>query len=305
MGSDQSPHVLLQAAHNFAQEFAHEAQIIVLGAKEFCPYPALSNLSFQPCKTFISMEDNPLKAIRHKKDSSLCEGLKLLQEGKIEAFVTAGNSGALLAFAKMNLPLVPNILRPAFLTLMPSKHKNFAVLDVGANTQVTTAHLLQFALMGSAVQKILGCKKPKIALLNIGEEATKGTLQLRNAYNALKQCPQIDFVGNIEGKNVFNGTVDVIVTDGTMGNIFLKTAEGTAAFILELLHSLESKTLTLKKLQEILHLENTFALLCGLNKIVLKCHGNAAKSSIINSLKMAYKLVQSNFVKQFQENLET
>ncbi len=191
------------------------------------------------------MDDDPLIAVRRKKDSSLCQGLQYLKEKKIDAFVSAGNTGALLFAAKTTLKTLKGIDRPALLALLPTKKKEVAVLDVGANLSLKPDHIVQFAQMGIAYQKSRGIENPIVGLLNIGIEAKKGTPQLQEAYLKLDAMnrDQPFFAGNIEGKDVFHGNIDVLVTDGFTGNVFLKTAEGIAAFILEQLEQAPEKAL--------------------------------------------------------------
>lgn len=188
------------------------------------------------------MEDAPLAAIRSKRGSSLCIGIRMLKEGLLQAFISAGNTGALIACAKIELPELPGVERPALMTLLPTRLGEMAVLDVGANTTYKVKHLVQFAAMGVAYQKSRGIEVPKVGLLNIGSEARKGTPELQLAYNELlalskKKNASFSFSGNIEGRDVFNGEIDVLITDGFTGNVFLKTAEGIAAVIMEELHS--------------------------------------------------------------------
>src|SRR6185437_3534869 len=262
MGSDTPPEVLFAAVLELSREDP-SVQFVLFATQE-----ALQKISC-PIETIVTkeaifMEDDPASAVRHKKDTSLTQGIHYLKEKRIDAFVSAGNTGALLLSAKLTLDMLPGIERPALLTLLPTKGKEIAVLDVGANLTLKPTHILQFAAMGMAYQKTRGVSDPTAGLSNIGTEAKKGTPQHREAYQKLEtlnQQRQI-FIGNIEGKQAFQGTFDVLVTDGFSGNIFLKTAEGIAAFIFE---ELEHK----EKLHSIRHrlhyAEYPGAILCGVD----------------------------------------
>lgn len=258
------------------------------------------------------MEENPIVVLRKKKGASMFVGLRLLKQGKIDALVTAGNTGALVLGSKIILSNLMRILRPAFLSFMPTKKKPVAVLDLGANIQCKANHLVQFALLASAYLNILGNKTPKIGLLNIGEEPLKGTSELRLAYTQLqsKANAPFKFIGNIEGKSVFDGDADALITDGFTGNIFLKTAEGIASLILdrihanlpkETLHSLGPQLIDLHK--HLHYAEYSGALLLGVKGIVVKCHGYSTPKAFINGVKGAIDLVTQNFLKKFQKEL--
>lgn len=264
----------------------------------------------------VLMEDNPLTAVRHKKDSSIAQGIEMLKSYDIDAFVSAGNTGAILAHATLKLPLLPGIERPALITLIPSKLEPIAVLDVGAGVKATAENLLEFAYMGIAYQKTRGIENPTVGLLNIGEEKQKGTPEVQKAYKILQTLNEntpIDapiFTGNIEGRDVFRGDIDVLVTDGFTGNVFLKTSEGIAGFILDQMENLGP----LEKLPGIKSLLETFrsrlhyaeypgALLCGVDGIVMKCHGESSPDALINSIKGSSRLVQHFFLEKLKAEL--
>ena len=233
MGSDTSPHDLFSAVLLFSEQNPSVELVICVTQDVLdeisCPFPTLI------ATDVISMEDDPSVAVRRKKNSSMAQGLRLLKERRIDAFVSAGNTGALFLTAKKNLSTLPGIDRPALLTVLPTQGREIAVLDVGANIAVKAKHILQFAAMGIAYQKSRGVEHPTVGLLNIGTEAQKGTPELREAYQALDTLnrDRMVFVGNVEGRDAFKGDIDVLVTDGFTGNVFLKTAEGIAAFIWE------------------------------------------------------------------------
>ena len=308
MGSDNAPDLLLQAINAFAATLPHSVQLAPIGKAELA---SQTQLPFFAASETIEMHDAPLLAIRRKRDSSLCVGLRLLRDGKIDAFVSAGNTGALVSYSKMTLGTIKGILRPALLALMPTKKSSLAVLDVGANVQYKADHLVQFALMGAAYQRARGVKMPTVGLLNIGSESIKGTSELRLAWQQLSEMREFfHFAGNVEGKTVFDGHVDVLVTDGFTGNIFLKTAEGLASLILDRLSENLSKDLwekmrgELSDLRRHLHYaEYPGALLCGVSGTVIKCHGYSSPKAFINAIHEAIRITQEDFNQTIQDKL--
>jgi phosphate acyltransferase len=246
MGSDTPPQLLLAELMRLSLPAGVELRLI--------GDPSLGDVV--PAPETIAMDEHPLLAVRKKKRSSMSVGCRLLKEGAIGALVSAGNTGALMAAAKTILSTEKGILRPALVALMPTKQEPMAVLDVGANVQVSARHLVQFAHLGVAYQKRRGKTRVRVGLLNIGEEPMKGTTAHREAYQALQKS-DLDFIGNIEAKEAFYGHVDVLVTDGFTGNVFIKTAEGMAHLL-----NVSPKT-------------QCIAPLLGVNGIVVKCHSYA------------------------------
>ena len=316
MGSDIPPLELLKAVLNHARELPSNVHICLFGIDKLkgrVPREA-KNVKFIPFKQVIYMDDDPLVAIRRKKESTMCTGIRMLKEGAIQAFISAGNTGALMACAKLSLPDLPNVERPALLTLIPSQSNEIAVLDVGANTTYKAKHLIQFAAMGIAYQRSRGIAKPKVGLLNIGSEAKKGTPELQEAYNYLFKSSKkagFTFAGNVEGRDVFHKDLDVLVTDGFTGNVFLKTAEGIATVILEELEktSAEGCSDTLKTLLSTMrhrmhYAEYPGALLCGIDGIVIKCHGNASPESVARSITSAARLIEHDFLNRVRQELK-
>jgi glycerol-3-phosphate acyltransferase PlsX len=318
LGSDISPKELLKTILKFSSELKPSVHLTLFGtAQLFAGINPSARVHFHVVKEIISMEESPLMAIRRKPNSSLGLGIRYLKEGLIKAFISAGNTGALMACAKLQLPALPNVDRPALLTLLPTRFTDIAVLDVGANTSCKSKHLLQFAAMGIAYQRSRGIKKPKVGLLNIGSEAKKGTPELQQTYNYLfkaarKRTASFSFAGNIEGRDAFHGKLDVLVTDGFTGNVFLKTAEGIAAVVLEELENAAFAECppqlkkTLGELRHHLHYaEYPGALLCGVDGIVIKCHGNSSAQSITRSITTAIRLIEHSFLDQVREELKT
>lgn len=304
MGGDNAPGALLQMLKNL--EFPESTKLVLIGTSEY----KTSAFDYVVAPTFIEMDESPLSALRRKKDASLCIGLRLLKEGIIDAFVSSGNTGALVSAAKMILGTFPGILRPALLAQLPTKKGPLAVLDVGANVQVKATHLVQFALLGAAFCRASGTAHPTVGLLNIGSEAMKGTSELRLAYQAIAKQSAIQFAGNIEGKSVFEGDVDVLITDGFTGNVFLKTAEGIASLILDRFGSLlppdEYRKLSpqIRDLQRRLHYaEYPGAVLAGIRGIVIKCHGYSTPQAIVNAVLGAIDLARGDFLQSTESQL--
>ena len=241
MGSDTTPFAILHSALNLSNTLSPSIKLHLFGTEEiFLSAPLTQNVHFVTAYEVITMEDDPLIAIRHKKKASMRLGIEQVKEKKLDAFISFGNTGALMASSKLSLSMLPGIVRPALLALMPNKGKDLAVLDVGANSSFKAEHLSQFALMGIAFQKSRGITHPKVGLLNIGAESRKGTPLLREVYQQLEGLNQRTcgtFVGNIEGRGALAKDIDVLVTDGFTGNVFLKTAEGIASVVFEQLQN--------------------------------------------------------------------
>lgn len=320
MGSDTAPSILLEAICQFSKN-CKGIDFVVIGTEEvesvFLELKEtyhLQNVSLLIVKNSISLNENPLVAVRRKKDSSICEGLNLLKHKKIDAFVSAGNTGAITTAAKMLLDMLPNTTRPALLAVLPTKKNPLAILDVGANVTHKAENLVQFAMMGIAFQNTRGITKPIVGLLNIGSEEKKGTVEIRKAYQELQKKSLLNnnfiFAGNIEGKEVFEGSIDVLVTDGFTGNVFLKTAEGTASFILQHFYSqMPEKDPAIKTfladLENRLHYtEYPGAILCGVDGIVIKCHSYSTTVEIVSGIKGAINLVESNFLERLKTFLK-
>jgi phosphate acyltransferase len=305
LGSDTSPKQLMDAICAFKAELKPCIQLTLFGLHDLAHCALPDGILFHTASQAIEMQDDPLYAVRRKKDSSLYLGVQMLKEGHLDAFISSGNTGALMAASKLLLSTLPGVDRPALLTLLPTRKAEIAVLDVGANTSYKAKHLLQFALMGAAFQKSRGITHPKVGLLNVGAEAKKGTPELRTVYESLKKMPSPPFlfVGNIEAREVFQGGIDVLVTDGFTGNVFLKTAEGIAVVILnEIEESMREQEFshlnpTLTKLRHHLHFAKyPGALLAGVDGIVIKCHSNASIESVLSSIISAARLTEHHFL---------
>ncbi len=296
MGNDNAPQTLLSALKKLS--LPTDVILFAIGtpelAKEALPFEYIA------VRETIEMDEHPLLALRRKKGASIPTGMRLLKEKKLDAFVSAGNTGALASSAKMILRTLPGILRPSLLALMPTKKHPVAVLDVGANVQIKAVHFVQFAKVGAAFQKARGIDNPIIGLLNIGSEALKGTSELQIAYHELNKQKDLNFAGNIEGKTVFDGDVDVLVTDGFTGNVFLKTAEGIASLILDKIKPNPSDR---KKFQSLHYAEYPGAFLAGVLGIVIKCHGYSSPKGFTNAVLGAIDLAKVEFVQKILNEL--
>jgi phosphate acyltransferase len=325
MGSDSSPSVLFEAVLQIADQPDSSCFFIVFATPEVTSelklkLPSHGRVSFRSVKDFIAMHEEPLVAVRQKKSSSLLVGIRLLRKRQIDALVTAGNTGALIASATLSLPLLPGIKRPALLAVLPTQKGSVAVIDVGGNVSCKAHHLIQFAQMGAAYQRCIGIELPSVGLLNIGVESKKGTSVVRQAYEMLKAeiqesvakgiAPKMKFSGNIEGLEVFQGKVDVLVTDGFTGNVLLKTSEGVSSFIFDyLLKAYKSKPSdALKKPVDELqrhfsYAEYPGAIVCGVDGLVVKCHGHSSTQALFNGIKGTIALVKNQLVSQIKTQL--
>jgi len=259
------------------------------------------------------------QAIRRAKTTSMGIAIDAVKQGRAGAAVSSGNTGALMAMAKLALRTMPGIDRPALAALLPSLgEKDFVMLDLGANTECETRNLVEFAIMGAAYSRIaLGIERPRVSLLNIGTEDQKGTEEIRDAAAALRAADHLHmaFEGFIEGDKIARGLTDVVVCDGFSGNISLKTMEGTARFVTDLLRraftsSIRSKFgfLISRPATELMrhHLDpdnHNGAVFLGLNGVVVKSHGSASPKGVANAVGVAAKLVDANITQRITDDL--
>jgi glycerol-3-phosphate acyltransferase PlsX len=275
-----------------------------------------SRLSVVHASEVVAMSESPVDALRKKKDSSMRVAIDLVKEGKAQACVSAGNTGALMATAKYVLKMLPGVDRPAIITELPAKGGSLHMLDLGANTLCTAEHLFQFAVMGSIVTTdITGIEDPRIALLNIGAEDTKGHDTVKEAAAMLNNSA-LNYVGFIEGSELFSGKADVVVTDGFTGNVALKTMEGTVGLAAHYLKRAFTRNLV-TKLQAFLARPVLSSLavqmdprnyngasLVGLNGIVIKSHGSADSHAFLHAIDTAIVEVRNQVPQQIGRLLE-
>lgn len=247
----------------------------------------------------IAMDESPAQALRGKKDSSMHVAVQLLRDGRADAIVSAGNTGALMAVGKVLLRTIPGIDRPAIAASLPSIGGRFLMLDLGANVDCRPEHLFQFAVMGSVLaEQLYGLERPRVALLNIGAEEIKGNEQVKEAGRLLRGS-RLNFVGNVEGSDIWKGAADVVVSDGFVGNVALKASEGVASMVRHELADLYRRN-WLTRLAYLInrpvlnglrrrldHRRYNGASLLGLNGIVVKSHGNADSFAFTRALEVA------------------
>ncbi|AJC91340.1 phosphate acyltransferase PlsX [Campylobacter subantarcticus] len=277
------------------------------------PQDLKSYIKYEEAFDVFAMEENSTDALK-RKDSTIYKAIDLVKNQKAKAVVSAGHSGATMSLATLRLGRLANIARPAIATLMPNIHSRTLVLDVGANVDCKSEHLFQFAIMGEAYAKeILNIAKPRVALLSNGEEECKGNELTKETHQLLKQLP--NFVGNAEGRDIFNGTIDVLVCDGFNGNILLKTGEGVASVITKLLKQEIQKSF-LAKLGYLLakpafnelktHIdyeEYGGAPLLGVKECVIISHGKSGPKAIKNAIFQALNFTQSNINQTIEKEL--
>lgn len=319
MGGDVPPQVIYDAALAAASTLLH-CQFVLFASEHFVQaasaQTSLQNLpiSFEISPQTIAMHERPLMALKAKPQSSLVKGIKALQEKTIDAFISCGNTGALIASSVIQLSHLPGILRPALLATLPAQKGLLTVLDVGGNVVCKAADLVQFAHLGCVYHSArYGTAKPKLALLNIGTESEKGTRELKEAYRTLqglKDSP-FSFEGNIEGRDACTGKIDVLVTGGFAGNIFLKTAEGIAHFVLAAAEkkiaqnpACASLLPLLQDLKASLSYEaSQGALIAGVDGIVVKCHGSSTKRAIYNAILGIDELISTKLIEKMRSKL--
>ena len=312
MGGDGGPEIIMPSVKDFLSE-NREVKIDVYGdEKILSKYLNLfdsdisRNLKIIHTDEKVLSEDSPSHALRHKKNSSMSMAIKSVKDKNAQACVSAGNTGALMAISRFILGTLDGIDRPAIESMLPSLNGHTHVLDLGANIDSKAEHLYQFAVMGSALSSVLDEKEnPSVGLLNVGEETIKGNTQVKEAHDLLLTS-KLNYVGFVEGDDIFCGNIDVIVCDGFVGNIALKTSEGTAKFISSKLKD-EFKKNIFTKIAGILSMKvlNSFkkvadprkyngASLLGLKGIIVKSHGGADSFAFNNSLKIALKEVNKD-----------
>lgn len=333
MGGDNAPEATIKGAVKAIKEI--DSEIILVGNEEKInnkvkelygknDIKEISNrIAIHNTTEEITMEDIPTQAIKHKKDSSMVVGFKLLKEGKGDVFVSAGNSGALLTGATLLVGRIKGVDRPAMAPMLPSYKKGVMLVDAGANTNCKPINLLQFAQMANVyLKKIYNIEKPAIGLLNIGTEETKGNDLVKESYKLLKQEADehgINFVGNIEGRDAFTGKIDAVITDGFTGNVFLKTTEGLGKLVKRTLteslkKNLWSKICAAPSLPAIKRFSKTMdykeyggALFLGVKKPVVKAHGSSDEKLFYYTIKQAENFAKSGTVdiikKEFEKNV--
>ena len=324
MGGDNSPNKIIKGIKLHANSSANVFYKIFGNQELIYPLTKEYNLSkkrFEIIHTndVVEGEDTALSAAKRGKKTSLWLAIESLKNDKAQAIISAGNTGALFLISKLNLKMIENIDKPALAALWPSKKGMNVVLDLGANIDCNSKNLIDFSIMGSALHKVLfESKKPNVALLNIGSEELKGNAMIKDTYQLLneKKYELFDFKGYIEGNNIMEGEVNVIVADGFTGNIALKTAEGTSNFIISelkkaLTSSIIGKLSSLINFNNLKNFKNKLdprlyngAILLGLSKPVIKSHGSTDAIGFANSLKVCEQTIRGNLINQIKNNIK-
>lgn len=326
MGGDCGPDTVVPAALRILRKHADIDLILVGDEKVLSEKLARQRgkqvkdrLEIRHASEQVEMDELPSHALRNKKDSSMRVAINLVKEGVADACVSAGNTGALMATARYVLKTLPGIDRPAILTSIPSMEGHTLVLDLGANVDSSAEHLFQFAVMGSVLAKTVdGVESPRVGLLNIGEEEIKGNEQVKQAANLLADSP-LNYVGFAEGDNIYTGGIDVVVCDGFVGNVALKSSEGVAKMITCFMREAFTRNI-LTKLAGLAALpvlkafkrridprRYNGASLLGLKGIVIKSHGGADALAFANAIEVAalevHKAVPEHITRQLEELL--
>ena len=321
MGSDRRPKPEIEGAIQAARHY--NVRVLLVGPEttleaELARYPAISGLPIEivHASEVIRMDDKAVQAVRSKRDSSMRVGLRLVRERRAVGFVTAGNTGAAMAAAKMVLGAIPGVDRPALAAVFPTATGNVAtLLDVGANVDCKPHNLEQFAVMGDIYfRTMFGTRRPRVGLLSIGEEEGKGNDLTRESFQLLRQLP-LNFVGNVEGRDLYNGRVDVIVADGFVGNVALKISEGLANLVRYTLKESLKATITrqvgyllsrsafadFKKRLD--HTEYGGAPLLGVKGVCFITHGSSNANAIKNAIRVAAEFAQSGINEKIEKEL--
>ncbi len=320
MGSDQYPDPEIQAAIIAAREFSEE--IILVGDENLiAPQLKAQNAQNLPIKVehapdLVEMGEKPVEAAKRKPRNSMAVGLSLVKEGKGDAFVTAGNTGAAMFNALRTLGRIKGVARPALTALFPVKGGHCVVLDIGANADCRPEFLLQFAVLGSIyAEKVLNKQNPRVGLLSNGEESGKGNQLIKDTYPLLEKSG-LNFIGNVEGKELFGGAADVVVTDGFTGNILLKSSEAVAKLLTDTLkQELTASTITkfgallakpaFKKLKAMMDPgEVGAAPLLGIDGLVFVGHGRSDSRAMYNAIRIARQAVKADLLPALRSAIE-
>ena len=314
MGGDHAPQAVIEGVNQALKEFS-DIEIQLYGDEaKIKPYlTATERVTIIHTDEKINSDDEPVRAIRRKKNSSMVLATQAVKDGQADAVLSAGNTGALLAAGVFVVGRIKNIDRPGLMSTLPTMDGNgFDMMDLGANAENTAHHLYQYGILGSFyAEHVRGVKNPRVALLNNGTEETKGTPVHQEAFALLSQEPSINFIGNVEARELLNGVADVVVTDGFTGNAVLKTVEGTAKSIVgQLTGAIKSGSFlakigglllkpTLKKALGALDYNTAGgAVLLGLKAPVIKAHGSSDATAIFYTIKQVRQILDANIVEK-------
>ncbi|PIU82687.1 MAG: phosphate--acyl-ACP acyltransferase [Elusimicrobia bacterium CG06_land_8_20_14_3_00_38_11] len=321
MGGDSAPAVVIEGVIDAAKEYGEE--ILLVGderqiKEELKKYKNVQNLPIKiiHSEEVITMNDSPVDAVRLKPNSSIVKGIKLVAEGKAEGFFSAGNSGAINATAHMTLKRIENVSRPAIATVFPTLVDPCVLIDIGANVDSKPKNLLQFAVMGSVYYKNLFKKdRPKIGLLSIGEEPSKGNELTLATYKLISESG-LNFFGNIEGRDIPQGKVNVVVCDGFVGNVVIKLSEGISGFLVQLIKN-EMKKNPIRIMAAAFILKSVFkhikkkidydeyggAPLLGVKGVCIIGHGSSNAKAIKNGIRVCIESVKNNIIENIKNEI--
>ena len=318
MGGDCGTETIVQGAIQAASELDIDVTLVGDGhvlTDALSSQAFLDRISFRHCSEVVKMDETPLKAVRKKKDSSINVAFGLVKNGVSDAVVSAGNSGATLASAVLALGRLEGVDRPGIASFFPGENGPVLLIDVGANVDCRPKQLFQFGVMAQAFTcSCLGIKNPKIGLLNIGEEDLKGNEQVLSARNLFEKS-RLNFVGNVEGRDIFSGEIQIIVCDGFVGNVALKLSEGMAQTMIKMLdrefsNSVRGKMARFFGSRKIKQLIKTFeyeeyggAPLLGVNGVGIVCHGKSSDRAIKNAITLASQYVEKGTLKSMASRL--
>ena len=322
MGGDNAPEEIVKGAVRAKRELGVDVTLVGIEerVRECLAAEGCDDIDVVNATEIVTMEDDPSTAIRRKKNSSMAVALNLLRDGAGDAVVSAGSTGALLTGATLTVKRIRGIRRAALAPVLPAGEHGVMLIDCGANVECTAEYLLQFAFMGSFyARKLMGCEAPRVGLLNVGTEDTKGGTLQHQAFALLKKAGdegRINFVGNVEGTDVFAGKAEVVVTDGFTGNVLLKTTEGVIKFMMGALKGvfykstvnklaaavLKSDLKEMKKSMDVNEVGGTA--LIGISKPVIKAHGSSNAASLFAAVRQAVAFVDSGLIGDINDNIE-
>ena len=320
MGGDNAPESVVEGAVQAAKQWGDTEIILVGDSAKLEPLLGAagrpSNVRIYHAADSISADDEPVRAVRRKKEASMVIAGQLLKDGEAEAMISAGNTGALMAVGLLVVGRIAGIERPALAPMLPTVDgKGVLALDLGANMDASPEHLLQYALMGSVYRnRVHDIPEPRVGLLNVGTEAIKGNELTKQAYPLLEKAP-IRFVGNVEARDVMNSVCDVLVCDGFAGNILLKAMEGTASVIFNNLKAAFTRSWATKLAAAVMkpalsefkkkldYTEHGAAPLLGVNGLVLKSHGSSDANAFKNAVRQARIAVANNLVRSISSEI--
>lgn len=321
MGGDFGPHCIVPASIACLAEYP-SLHLVLVGQPSLIepliaryPHVDRARLRVEPAAEIIAMDERPAQALRGKPDSSMRVALGLVRDGRAQACVSAGNTGALMALSRYVLKTLPGIDRPAMVSAIPTEAGSCQLLDLGANVDCSAEHLYQFAVMGAVAAEVLGVARPRVALLNVGTEEIKGNQQVKLAANLLQQAQGLNYIGFVEGDGLYRGEADVVVCDGFVGNILLKSSEGLAGMIGQRIEAqfrsglgarligLLARPLLRRLRQELAPAQHNGASFLGLQGIVIKSHGAAGPEGFKSAIRRALAEIEENLPQRLHGRL--